>query len=439
MTDLLRHPAPRPGARPPLRGSREIQGNVLTAFNKDHQLLRFVRFTDDGLGRTWLAAMLGHVSTTADVEDFNEVFSLGRALSGGDPAGLRATWANVSLTPEGLVELSLNPDATREDLRPHFPHTAEQAARANGDTGDSAPSHWRFGRADQHVHAVVTVASDDPARLADRERDLDVLDTLLGVTLVHEEHASTLPGERRGREHFGYKDGVSQPGVRGFHPEDPARPGHRAGRPGSLLVNAGEFVFGHPAESDRPDAAAWLTDGSIQVIRRLAQDVDGWQRAVEARGLGPAAVGRHPDGRALAAARGEDFDYADDPAGVTTPCPAHIRKANPRAFSYRTPRQHRLLRRGVPFGPLHDGSADDVERGLVFVAHCTSLEDQFEFVQQARARNPDHVPGERGAPSGVDAVLGSRFVRTTGALYALVPSIGTLRLLAAGRELPRRP
>ncbi len=437
MSDLLHLRADRPEVRPPLRGSREIQGNVLAAFNKDHQLFRFVRFTDDELGRTWLAAMLGHVSTTADVEDFNEVFSLGRTMFGGDPAGLKATWANVSLTPEGLVELSINPDATREDLRAHFPHTAEQAARANGDTHDSAPAHWLFGRTGRHVHAVVTVASDSPERLEDTARNLDVLDILLGVTTVHEQRAAALPGDRRGREHFGYRTGISQPGVRGFHHEDPERPGHRCGRPGSLLVNAGEFVFGHPAESARPHAAAWLTDGSIQVVRRLTQDVDGWQDAVEARGLGPALIGRHPDGRPLAASRDNDFDYSDDPAGAATPCSAHIRKTNPRAFAHRTPRQHRILRRGIPFGPAHTGAADDGERGLVFVAHCTSLAEQFEFIQQTWARNPDFAPGERGAPTGVDPVIGGRFVRTTGALYALVPSVSTLRLLAAGRELPR--
>ncbi|QQQ74635.1 Dyp-type peroxidase [Saccharothrix sp. 6-C] len=450
MTDLLHHRAPRREVPPPLRRSHDIQGNVLAAFNKDHQLFRFVRFTDDRLGRTWLAAMLGHLDATSDVEDFNELFSFGRTTSGGDPAGLRATWANVSLTPECLIDLSVNPDATREDLREHFPHTAERAARANGDTGDSAPAHWLFGRADQRVDAVVTVASDDPDRLAGTARDLDVLDTLLGVTTVHEQHAATLPGDRRGREHFGYKDGISQPGVRGFHHEDRDRPGHRAGRPGTLLVNAGEFVFGHPAESPRPHAAAWLTDGSIQVVRRLTQDVDGWRDAVERHGRGPELIGRRPDGRPLAARPGHpdgghpedpvrhnDFDYADDPAGTATPCPAHIRKTNPRSFTHRTPREHRVLRRGIPFGPAATGSADDHERGLVFVAHCTSLAEQFEYVQRTWALNPDFAPGERGAPTGVDAVIGGGFVRTTGALYALTPSISTLRLLAAGRELPR--
>lgn len=451
MTDLLHPHAERQGLRPVLRGSREIQGNVLAAFNKDHQRLRFLRFTDPRRARTWLAALLGHVAVTADVEDFNEAFSLARARSGADPAGMRATWTNVALTPEGIAILSVNPEATRQDLAHHFPHTAEQAAEANGDTDDSAPAHWLFGRMDQHVHAVVTVASDSPERLAGLTQTLDLLDPLLGVATVHEQRADA----GRGREHFGYRAGISQPGVRHFHREDPDRPGHRLGHPGDLLVNPGEFVFGHPAESARPATAAWLADGSIQVVRRLAQDVEGWHRAVEdhARStgttpaeMGARLIGRHQDGRPLAGGGRNDFDYSDDPAGATTPCAAHIRKTNPRAFTHRTPRQHRILRRGVPFGPTGDG-----ERGLLFVAHCTSLEEQFEFVQQAWAGNPDFAAGERGAPTGTDPVIGghgaatvagtrltfARFVRTTGALYALVPSVSTLRLLAAGRELPR--
>ncbi|WP_158852159.1 Dyp-type peroxidase [Saccharothrix deserti] len=455
MTDLLHLHADRQSGCLPLRGSREIQGNVLAAFNKDHQQFRFVRFTDAKAARTWLAALLGHIAVTADVEDFNEAFSLARTMFGNDPANMRATWTNVSLTPEGVVALSINPDATEQDLRDHFPHTAEQAAPANGDTGDSAPRNWLFGRADQHVHAVVTVASDSADRLASTGQTLDLLDTLLGVTVVHEQQGDTLPGSRRGREHFGYKDGISQPGIRDFHQEDLDRPGHRLGHAGALLVNPGEFVFGHPTESERPKAAAWLTDGSIQVIRRLTQDVEGWNRAVEDHAkrantgpveMGAKLIGRHKDGRPLADTGLNDFDYSDDPSGTTTPCSAHIRKTNPRSFTHRTPRQHRILRRGIPFGPTDDG-----ECGLVFVAHCTSLEEQFEFVQQAWAGNPDFAAGERGAPTGTDPVIGghgratvagtrltfARFVRTTGALYALVPSVSTLRLLAAGRELPR--
>ncbi|GAA1347693.1 Dyp-type peroxidase [Saccharothrix algeriensis] len=472
MTEQLHRRAERRHVRPPLRGSREVQGNVLAAFNKDHQQFRFVRFTDAKLGRTWLAAMLGHVSVTADVEDFNEAFSLGRSLLGADPRH-EATWVNLSLTPAGLTRLAVNPEAVEQDLRLRDPALVEGAEARAGLTGDD-PEEWRFGRAEQGVHAVVTVASDTPERLAAVDTLLDLLDDLLGVAKVHQENAGTLPGGRRGREHFGFKDGISQPGVRDFHEEDPHRPGHRRGHAGALLVNPGEFVFGHPTERGDESArtARWLRNGSIQVVRRLTQDVRGWRRAVEehARALGTTPdrvgallIGRHRDGRPLSPPAGDapglgpdhnDFDYADDPRGATTPCAAHIRKTNPRSFTYRNPRQRRILRRGIPFGPPYD-EQPHAERGLLFVAHCTSIREQFEFQQRVWAGNPDFAGGEDGAPTGTDPVIGGegearvetpggaatlsfpKFVRTTGALYALVPSISALRLLAAGRELPR--
>ncbi|MBB5959234.1 Dyp-type peroxidase family [Saccharothrix tamanrassetensis] len=473
MTELLHLHAERRGVRPPLRGSREIQGNVLAAFNKDHQQFRFVRFTDGRLGRTWLAAMLGHISVTADVEDFNEAFSLGRAMFGADPQSLKATWTNLSLTPAGFAKLAVNPEAVERDLRvrdAELVQGAEARCAVNGDD----PEEWRFGRDAQQIHAVVTLASDTEERLQAVDTLLDLLDDLLGVTKVYQENAGTLPGAHRGREHFGYKDGISQPGIRGFHEEDPDRKGHRFGHAGALLVNPGEFVFGYQTERGDEDGrtARWLRDGSIQVIRRLTQDVRGWEEAVEehARVLGVTSdsmgamlIGRHKDGRPLASPVDEaaglgpdrnDFDYADDPRGLLTPCPAHVRKTNPRSFTFRNPRQRRILRRGIPFGPPYEQDPR-AERGLLFVAHCTSIREQFEFQQRVWAGNPHFAGGEDGAPTGTDPVIGGagearfetsdvkatltfeRYVRTTGALYALVPSVSTLRLLAAGRELPR--
>ncbi|MEU4805993.1 Dyp-type peroxidase [Actinosynnema sp. NPDC023587] len=473
MSELLHLHAEQRGLRPPLRGSREIQGNVLAAFNKDHQQFRFVRFTDAKLGRTWLAAMLGHISVTADVEDFNEAFSLGRALFGADPKTLQATWTNLSLTPAGLLKLAINPTAVEEDLRDRDPELW-QGAEARADVTGDDPEEWRFGREGQRIHAVITLASDTGERLRAVDTLLDLLDDLLGVVRVHQEHGATLPGARRGHEHFGYKDGISQPGVRDFHEEDRHRPGHRLGHAGALLVNAGEFVFGYDTErgDESRKTASWLRDGSIQVIRRLTQDVAGWNRAVGRHAadtgttpaeLGALLIGRHQDGRPLAGPRDDalglgpdrnDFDYARDPRGALTPCPAHIRKTNPRSFTFRDARQRRILRRGIPFGPPHEENPR-AERGLVFVAHCTSIREQFEFQQRVWAGNPDFAGGEDGSPTGTDPVIGGagearvetsdvcatltfqRFVRTTGALYALVPSISTLRLLAAGWELPR--
>lgn len=173
--------------------------------------------------------------------------------------------------------------------------------------------------------------------------------------------------------------------------------------------------------------------------------------------LGSLLMGRHKDGTPLASPTNanqglgvdnNDFDYANDPSGTTPPCPAHISKTQPRAFG-RTPR---LMRRGIPFGnPFDDNPAG--KRGLVFNCYVTSIENQFEFVQQSWANNPTFSGG--GGPTGPYPVIGTdgkvnvaladgttanldvkRAVVTAGAVYALTVSIPTLDLFAKGDPLP---
>jgi hypothetical protein len=122
-----------------------------------------------------------------------------------------------------------------------------------------------------------------------------------------------------------------------------------------------------------------------------------------------------------------------------------------------------LLRRGIPFEtPLHVETrlpgddhiaeqvepAEQVERGLAFNAFMASIENQFEFLQQRWASNPESLPPV--APDGTDPVVGAidapcvlrranakhveihfgRFVWTSGAIYAFAPSLSALHRLA---------
>jgi hypothetical protein len=59
--------------------------------------------------------------------------------------------------------------------------------------------------------------------------------------------------ERPDRVHFGFRDGISQPGTRGLTaPSDPNQPDE--GEPGQQLIAPGEFVLGYPLQG-RPTAA----------------------------------------------------------------------------------------------------------------------------------------------------------------------------------------
>lgn len=488
MTTIAARPTTAPSIEqlpePPLRRSREIQGNILAAFNKDYTAFRYVRFPDDDGtgGRGWLSVMLNTVSVTAAVEDFNEEFSLSRRAYGQDPS-LVATWVGVSLTYEGLRHVAHDPQQVEKDLASFnaFTEGPEQRAAELGDYGPSAPENWLFGAQNSGVHAVLIVAADTEEALNEKLANLAAAEAAHRVTLVHQDDGRTLPGELRGHEHFGYKDGISQPGVKDFHREDQDRPGQRENRPGSVLVEPGEFVFGHKSETGEPPAGPkWLDNGSLQVVRRLRQDVGGWNSAVVREAgkftpegispdlLGACLVGRKKDGTPLAQAEnpvkgigagGNDFTYENDGQGSHTPCAAHIRRSHPRFFE--KSQRRRIMRRGIPYGPVYTSGDDKTDRGLMFVCYGTSLEGQFEFVQRLWSNNPNFLPGAPGAPNGIDKVTGilpesdggnpdarivladghqgtvsmKRFVDTTGAVYAFTPSISTLRRLAAHQPL----
>jgi Dyp-type peroxidase family len=460
---------------PPLRSSVEIQGNVLAAFNKRHQMFLLVAFADAERGRQWLGDMAPLAASTNGVEDFNEEYSACRRRPGCDADDLHAVWTNVTLTFGGLSKLAK--PATIAQIPSRFSALRDGAARRAprvGDRGSSAPANWLFGA--EHlpgIDAVVTVGADSDEDIHVR---LDALRVLLGrhhVTIVFEQRARLLPGAQRGHEHFGFKDGISQPGVRDFHREDPSHPGMRLGHPGEKLIAPGEFVLGYQTQRGPPVTVPdWMRDGSFQVLRRLTQDVPGWKSQMgQGLALSPPlsnaalaakVMGRWPSGTPLARAPTYDtgapddntFDYGNDPEGKRTPRFAHIRKVYPRASvppGEEESEKRRIMRRGIPFGSTFDPSGGpahgpDADRGLMFQCFCADLERQFEFLQSHWVNDPrfphdgdgrDPVIGRESSnilrrPRAPDAHLAfQQFVTTSGAVYAFAPSMTTLRRLAA--------
>jgi Dyp-type peroxidase family len=444
----------------PLRENTEIQGDIFAGFKKDHVSLLFLQFEDEERARSWLADLAPRIASTRQVARFNKKFSQARRSSGGDdPEALTATWLGVAFTYPGLRLLSGQPDpipAVPEGTTLHaYVEGAGERALELGDVDDSARERWLFGH--EHgrcIHAVLTIASDTPADLQnaiDAQREAA---TRAAAVIVFQQNAATLTGERRGREHFGFKDGVSEPGVLGFDEEDPQRPGYVKGHPGTRLIPAGEFVLGRPrveVEGDRrrypaADIPPWMNDGSFQVIRRLGQDVPGWWAQVGAQlevlkrtkgavprnatveWLAARMVGRWRSGAPVhncpthdpvndaAAVRDNDISFADDPEGLKTPLFSHLRQTAPRdglVDGEPVPEQfmdaRRIMRRGAPYGQPFDpanGTAGgpDAARGLLFVSYQADLVEQFEFIQKAWINTSNFPPGREKQP-GPDAMV----------------------------------
>lgn len=500
------HIPPAPSPALPLRQSQQIQGDILAGFKKDHAVYLFYNFNDQASGRAWLKELIPFIAKTKDVVAFNDAFSAARAANhGNDPPNLKATWINVSLTFSGLTALFNANSKAASDISALFPHFAQgpasdESAFANGDKDPSNPNNpnnpsnpnkWKFGR-DNNIHAMLNIQADDPKDLQAKVQEMQALANKHGLHLVFNQDGATLPGALKGHEHFGFKDGISQPGVASFDPIDPHDPnkdpqaplGHVLGSPGTEVIQAGEFILGEQVENDPtfpernfpPDFTQsnlnWMKEGSFQVVRRLNQDVagyrDGIASALPADGsmnadmLGAKVVGRWKSGTPIDLspdkdnnltdnARINNFTFANDQQGLRCPRFAHIRKVYPRDHDFFGNRAKRIIRRGIPFGPPFDQDPN-TERGLFFVAYMESIEGQFEFLM-GQWVNPEGFPFD--IPQGPDAILGDefsaapctiqrqgkpalqhtfkRFVETTGTLYAFAPSLSALNQLANGQ------
>jgi Dyp-type peroxidase family len=513
----------------PLLQAADIQGDGLAGFRKDYVSLLFLAFDEQRIAevKVWLSKLT--LASLDAVHAFNTAFSVMRRQLQADPP-LQACWMNLGFTASGLKKLVAAEEVDK--LGPAFNAGAQERAGLVGDPTDGSvgdPSTWVIGGPHNLPDAMLTIAADREPSLAASVRTLrEQLDTLSietpPVRVMFEQEGRTLSGPLRGHEHFGFKDGISQPGVRGrldspTHPlltprfidaSDPL--GDTFATPGQPLLWPGEFVLGYPrnsqddpltSESDPVDPA-WSKNGSFVVFRRLRQDVPAFRLFIAAakakaiahggfgsmdeERLGAMCVGRWKSGTPILRAPLEDdpriatskidaensFFYDQDtlpvkwapssgrttdtlpPAqrdfdGVVCPLAAHVRKVNPRdeptdiGDPPRTlPR--RLLRRGIPYGDEYDPAKPGsiaADRGLLFIAYQSSIERQFEFLQQDWV---NQVDAPRGG-GGVDPILGAkgslrlvndndesleipttkRLVTPTGAVYLFAPSLSAIR------------
>jgi Dyp-type peroxidase family len=435
----------------------DLQGNVLRAYRLPMARHLFVGVGDSGAARDWLRALAPRVTSALP-------------WTGPGPA----TTTNLAFTFAGLAALEVAPDVLAS-----FPAVFREgmAARAEllGDTGPSAPDRWVPSLGRNQAHVLVSLYGRDEAALGEAVAEVRAgVESTDGASVVHERETRELAGAR---EHFGFDDGFGQPAISSVH-GDPTARGVR-GLFGWRSLPVGEFVLGYrDGEGSLPPAPQGGLGGNATylVYREYAQDVAGFRRFVAsgAADLGEdeewvaaRIVGRWRDGTPLALSpdrpqprisgdpvRINDFDYSDDPHGARCPLGAHTRRANPRdgiPYGHDMTRRHRIIRRGMPYGPpLPDGADDDGrERGLLFLCFNADLVRQFEFIQREWVldgnifglgddRDPllgdgtgtpkMTVPGE---PPRFLSPL-PRFVTVRGGEYLFVPGRRGVAALAAG-------
>ena len=289
---MPRHTGPNvPQAPPePRLAINEIQGNVFPGFNKPTTYFTAFRIDDVAGAKEWLTLVIPFIATVEEVLAFRRLYSARRKrLGGAKPPDLVDTNTNIGFSFEGLRKLAgaSVEEFQDEGFRLGLP---ERAARMGDDTD---PKEWVIGGPGNIPDILLVTGGDDEDILRARVCALTEEAEKRGVVRMWEE-VGLVRRDLPGHEHFGFEDGVSQPGPRGTLsdiPDDYLTPryidssaGVEAllyGLPGQDLVWPGEFVFGYPAQGPDPLVAgpvasagpAWAANGTYLVFNRLRQDV----------------------------------------------------------------------------------------------------------------------------------------------------------------------
>lgn len=442
-----------------------------------------------------------------------------RALRQGlRPQPAARCFINLAFTFSGMKALGL-PQAILEQFPVAFREGMAARASFLGDYGCDAPDRWQGYFGSPHVHVLVALnylpwlepGFDVPSSWSEEEIHAhdDYLQTLWqqlrggavsptmhesGAEILMQESAHVIREDKQIKEHFGFTDGVSQPFIKdGLDSRFDGGGGKKLTNEGPWLPLAtGEFLLGYQDElyqrnhGESPDGNEWLPDaeeptvaafqrltrnGSYLVYRKLEQDVLAFRDLLKTgdESLPAKLMGRDHLGRPLTPTpskpMGNDFDFGDDREGAACPFASHMRRANPRLTlsegnNEGTLRvdQHRLIRRGMPYGPYIPLAADldsapAESRGLHFLCYNSRIDSQFEFVQKNWLNQCDFM----GFPSTmVDPIAGNRardllgqfsfncsemprfglkqYVQVKGGEYFFSPGLKGLRLLLGLRQ-----
>jgi deferrochelatase/peroxidase EfeB len=399
---------------------------------------------------------------------------------------------NVGMTWSGLVALEV------KDRLPGFSHGtfkafvegAAKRAEALGDRGASGPEHWIGGFGTGNDHVLVTLYALHPEAMERYSTRLitlfaegkayELLAHVDGKALTEIQDGKPVPVPK---VHFGYTDGITvTPSIRG----GPERVLADSQPPCEPWL----FVLLDESENYRlPSPPDFWRNGSFGVFKMMKQDVVGFENFLQANApridpelLAAKLCGRSRNGMPLMLSpdtdaptggfdpeRLNDFEYVNsdgsgDPRGLRCPIGAHTRRVHPRGQPVAgqgkpggSNNSHRLVRRGMPYGPPYDPSLpyDGIERGLLGYFINAFIENQYEFVLSEWVEDAAFVGKVRLHPKSKDPLVGSNdpassvfdipqregpplrtngfssFLTTRAVAYCFLPSVAALQRVAS--------
>ncbi|UZS00203.1 Dyp-type peroxidase [Chondrinema litorale] len=432
-----------------------LQGNILKSHGRNHVKILFIDFIGEEADiKLWISKL--EITSAFKQRATKETRKIIKDHDGG-------VFMNFLLSATGYEELGF------EDIKPLCNNGNDsfregmKSAKVRRKLGDPSIEDWENGYKEQ-IDAAIIIADDDEKRLLNKIDEVKT--SLIGLgDIVQEEDGVKLPG---GIEHFGFKDGISDPI---FFKDDIEETIKKGGidkwdpvAPLDIILVKDPFV------KDGNHSY-----GSFCVFRKLEQDVVGFEKKISILGeklklnntqlqknvtkeefAGALAVGRFKDGTPLVLSDSptglnnsqNNFDYKEeDQKGLKCPFHSHIRKTNPRGQGILVPKRF-IIRRGIPYGKQKDTN----KKGLLFMCFQSSLRKQFNFMQKTWA-NKVRFPPFRDK-TGIDPLIGQGnkgsqkwpesynnkkefdfdfggFISMKGGEYFFAPSIDFLKNLAS--------
>lgn len=434
-----------------------LQSNILKSHSRDHVRLLFLQFlASNDTVKAWIKKSANEKVKSAmqqleAIEARRIAKERGKVFDGG-------LIANFFFAAEGYEKLGFDTERLKNNGNEIF-IKGMKSEKARRILSDPPFEHWEKEYR-EGIDAMILLADDDESNLI-AETD-DVKASLNDIArVVIEEKGIALSG---GIEHFGYKDGISQPR---YFKDDLKKDKIDNNTDKWNPLQPLEIVLVKDPFADETGD----NYGSFLVYRKLEQDVEGFNKKIAALAeklkltanqkqnnvttedfAGALAVGRFKDGTPVVLSdisEGKypftnNFDYKSaDPKGNKCPFHSHIRKTNPRGQGVLVGERF-ITRRGIPYGNLNSND----KKGLLFMCFQSSLKKQFNFLQNAWSNAPG-FPLLRGRP-GIDPLIGmgheggqswpkeygskteinfdiAGFIKMQGGEYFFAPSIGFLK------------
>lgn len=272
----------------PLLDARDIQGNVVPGFNRRQQYFASFAAGDAAALRRALQS-LPPLTTLKAVLPHRDERKSALAKGMGRPI-CDDLWINIALSATatdllGAHQVRALDRAFSRGMSPTLTGDPTAHTLENGAPNPAQRDRWLVGSPGRPCDVLLIFAHDTSVKSLSAPI-LASFSQLLGAPPDYVELGELLPGET---EHFGFRDGISQPGLFGRVVIDgaerlittrydvPPQRGVEFGKPGQPLAWPGQFITGQPTHGgDQPTLEPEFSNGSFLVLRRLQQDVSAF-------------------------------------------------------------------------------------------------------------------------------------------------------------------